>query len=74
MAKTIYVYENHLGGVYLSEVEQWLETCESCGDSDHFAGTVETLEELINLFTDEDGFIMYDIEDLTEAWEYNDEQ
>jgi len=45
--------------------------CEQCGDSDHYIGTVSSLEGLINIFTDDDGFIMHDIEDLTEAWEYN---
>lgn len=73
MIKTAHVYENHLsGGVYLSdEYEERLLLCEQCGDSDHYIGTVSSLEGLINIFTDDDGFIMHDIEDLTEAWEYH---
>lgn len=77
MTKTVHVYENHLSGdVYLSDEyeERLLQVCERCGDSDHYIGTVSSLEGLINIFTDDDGFIMHDIEDLTEAWEYNDEQ
>lgn len=76
MTKTVHVYENHLGGVYLSDEyeERLLERCEQCGDADYYAGTVNSLEDLINIFTDDDGFIMYDIEDLTKAWEYNESQ
>ena len=42
-----YVYENHLGGYFISLYELDFEEtyCDTCGDSDWLAYTCETIEE-----------------------------
>ena len=69
----MWLYENHLGGVYLTEERdpQLEETCETCGDSDWCLGKVNTKEEAIALVTevDEDGssWVKYTDEHLGEV-------
>ncbi|KKF46272.1 hypothetical protein [Streptococcus uberis] len=43
-----FVYENHLGGIYLLDEYDpiYEEECEQCGDSDNCVGYFETKEEL----------------------------
>lgn len=67
----MYIYENHLGGLYVSD--DWLDYddtyCEECGDSDWLVGTAETREEAWNLLkdqTDIDGSGGYDYEYVQE--------
>lgn len=46
-----YLYENHMGGLYILEEEleyDWLY-CETCGDADEYVGKFETVEELEEL-------------------------
>lgn len=52
----MYVYENHLGGIYLSDELIPVEYlyCDSCGDSDLMLGEANTFEELLELLTEED--------------------
>ena len=44
----IHLYENHLGGYYTADEydEDFLETCEDCGDSDWYIGRYDTMEEV----------------------------
>ena len=51
----MYLYENHMGGLYSTQEEQEFEDlyCEQCGDSDWFIGEYETLEEYWNLIKDD---------------------
>lgn len=41
-----YLYESHLGGIYLLDEYEEPEYCEICGDSDRYLGEVEDMEEL----------------------------
>lgn len=52
-----YVYENHLGGIYLLDDYDpcYEEQCAQCGDSDYCIGYFETKEELIE-WMKEDGW------------------
>ena len=52
----MYVYENHLGGIYLSDELIPAEDlyCDSCGDSDWMIGEADTFEELLELLTETD--------------------
>lgn len=51
----MYLYESHLGGLYITEdIRSYDELyCETCGDSDWELGEFETLEEFWNLISDE---------------------
>ena len=44
----IHLYESHLGGYYVAEEydEEFLKVCETCWDSDWYAGKFETMEEV----------------------------
>lgn len=57
----MYIYENHLGGLFTSERELSYEECycETCGDSDFLIGEADTREEVIELLRDGDGFVLY---------------
>ena len=46
-----YVYESHMGGIYLSDDYLSVEEtyCDQCGDYDYLLGQGETLEELWNV-------------------------
>lgn len=46
----MYLYENHLGGLYLSEYKYDIEDlyCETCRDSDSLIGEVYTWKDIIN--------------------------
>lgn len=50
----MYVYENHLGGLYFSDTELDHHDlyCEQCGDSDWYAGEVYTLGQLEDLLNE----------------------
>ena len=43
----MYIYENHLRGLYTSDLELNFDDlyCEECGDSDELIGEANTLEE-----------------------------
>lgn len=63
----MYIYEDHLGGLYTSDyMLSYEETyCEQCGDSDWLIGYAETKEAAWNLLkcdTDIDG---------CGGWDYN---
>ena len=47
----MYIYESHMGGLFVSdEVLSYEQTyCETCGDSDYLIGYAETREEAWNL-------------------------
>ena len=51
----MYIYENHMGGLYTSEIElDWeMLYCEECGDSDSLIGYAETREEAWDLLKDD---------------------
>ena len=51
----MYIYENHLGGLYTDEDYLDYEDlyCEECGDSDWCIGQAETKEEAWELLKDE---------------------
>lgn len=57
----MYIYDGHLGDLYVSPVELDWENlfCETCGDSDIFIGYATTKEQAWDLFKDDldiDGF------------------
>ena len=51
----MYIYESHMGGLYVSDdVLDYEQTyCETCGDSDFLLGYAETKEEAWNLLKDD---------------------
>lgn len=51
----MYIYKNHLGGLYIDENYLDYEDlyCEECGDSDWCIGQAETKEEAWELLKDE---------------------
>lgn len=57
----MYIYENHMGGLFVSDQELSDEECycETCGDCDWFIGEASTKDEFLNLVKDENGNIMY---------------
>lgn len=50
----MYIYENHLGGLYAIDEPLSFEElyCEICGDSDDFLGYAETREEALKILTE----------------------
>ena len=64
----MYIYENHLGGLFTSDRELSYEECycETCGDSDWLIGETDTREEVLELLRDEDGYIPYTDEYMQE--------
>ena len=64
----MYIYENHMGGLFTSYRELSYEECycETCGDSDWLIGEADTREEVIELLRDEDGYILYTDEYMQE--------
>ena len=64
----MYIYENHMGGLFASDRELSYEEycCETCGDSDWLIGEADTREEVLELLRDEDGFIPYTDEYMQE--------
>ena len=62
-----YLYESHMGGLYLSEYQlDWDDLyCETCGDSDIELGYIENYDDVIALIQEDDGFIPY-IKDVLE--------
>lgn len=51
----LYIYENHMGGLYVSEdiLDDDLLFCEICGDYDWLLGCVDTREEAWDLLKDD---------------------
>lgn len=51
----MYIYESHMGGLFVSdEVLSYEQTyCETCGDSDYLIGYAETREEAWELLKDD---------------------
>ena len=51
----VYLYESHVGGLYINEECLNFEDlyCEECGDSDNLLGSFETLKEFWDLVKDE---------------------
>lgn len=64
----MYIYENHMGGLFTSDQELSYEECycETCGDSDWLIGEADTREEALELLRDEDGYIPYTDEYMQE--------
>ena len=64
----MYIYENHMGGLFTSDWELSYEECycETCGDSDWLIGEADTREEVLELLRDEDGSIPYTDEYMQE--------
>ena len=64
----MYIYENHMGGLFTSDRELSYEECycKTCGDSDWLIGEADTREEVIELLRDEDGSIPYTDEYMQE--------
>lgn len=63
----MYIYQSHMGALYLSDTELDYEDlyCETCGDSDWLIGQADTKEkawELLKENTDIDG---------SGGWDYN---
>lgn len=72
----MYIYENHMGGLYASEelIEYYQLYCETCGDSDYLIGSASTREEawgLIKDDTDIDGSGGWDYEYVKKFIEEN---
>ena len=46
----MYIYENHMGGLFASDRELSYEECycETCGDSDWLIGEADTREEVLD--------------------------
>ena len=55
------IYENHMGGIYFSEeiLDYEYLYCDQCGDSDWYLGHADTWEDVLNLISEEDGWIPY---------------
>lgn len=51
----MYIYENHMGGIYTTEYEQDYESlyCEQCGDSDRLIGQADTRQKAWELLKDD---------------------
>lgn len=51
----MYIYESHMGGLFVSdEILDYEQTyCETCGDSDYLLGNAETREEAWNFLKDD---------------------
>ena len=51
----MWIYENHLGGLFASEDEIPFDKlfCETCGDSDYCLGNFTTAKEFIESFANE---------------------
>ena len=51
----MYIYQSHMGGLFLSDdVLNYEQTyCETCGDSDYLLGYAENREEAWNLLKDD---------------------
>lgn len=51
----MYIYENHLGGLYTADdlIDDEQLYCEECGDSDTLVGYAETREEAWGLLKDD---------------------
>lgn len=64
----MYIYENHMGGLFTTDEFLSPEECycETCGDSDWLIGEANTREEVLELLKDEDGFIPYTDEYIRE--------
>lgn len=64
----MYIYENHMGGLFTSDHELSYEECycETCGDFDFLIGEADTREEVIELLRDGDGFVLYTDEYIQE--------
>ena len=64
----MYLYESHLGGLYLAEEQFSFDDlyCDVCGDSDLCLGSVETFNDIMDIITDPDGFVPYTDEHLAE--------
>ena len=64
----MYIYENHMGGLFTYNRELSYEECYcvTCGDSDWLIGEADTREEVLELLRDEDGFIPYTDEYMQE--------
>lgn len=64
MAKKVYIYESHLGGLYVEEQEiPWDNLyCETCGDSDQLLFYTDDLEDVAKYFRDEGG--IYPVSDI----------
>ena len=64
----MYLYESHMGGLYLSEKVLSYDDlyCETCGDSDWLLGEVDTWQDVLDRITEEDGFIPYAADFLEE--------
>lgn len=50
-----YIYDSHIGGIYVSDEELNHEDlyCEQCGDSDQLLGMFETLADFWNIIKDD---------------------
>lgn len=66
----MYLYESHLGGVYITEepVDYFYLYCDSCGDSDQFIGFFENEEELKDLLKGLGYYNKEYIEEIVEQW------
>lgn len=51
---SVYVYENHLGGLYTSDdyIPYDELYCEQCSDSDYEIGSFDTFEEFLRYYAD----------------------
>ena len=63
----MYIYENHMGGLYVSEepLENEDLYCEQCGDSDFLIGYADTKEEAWNLLREDTNI------DDSGGWDYS---
>ena len=51
----MFVYENHLGGLYCTDYEQdWDDLyCEQCGDSDDYIGCFDSAKDVLAYMADD---------------------
>lgn len=68
MANKVYVYESHLGGLYVETAEiPWDALyCETCDDSDHLLFYTDDLEDVVKYFREEGG--IYPISDIQSVY------
>lgn len=73
----MYIYESHMGGLFVSyEILDYEQTyCKTCGDSDFLIGYAETREEAWNILKDDtniNGSVGWDyeyVQEFLKNWE-----
>lgn len=72
----MYIYKNHMGGLFTVDEPLSYEECycETCGDFDWLIGEADTREKALESLKDEDGVIPYTDEYMEEFLSNNFEE